>query len=415
MTASIEPNINTPDLQAPPIEATIPIAHPAVPTDAVSDKPVGVPSIDEASPVANVAVDISSFEDVEPEAPAETCPQCHSTEPWGNSSWCLQCGYYPGISEICPQQFDDLAESDAAEGESSADSGPAPMVAPWLMKIIWYNTGLFVVCIAARYYFVFYDSSFRGFTGFFVLLAGFLTVAVNHLRASMDAMQHNAEISPFDMIGSPGEMWRSTISGLPKTAGRLIGATVGFSAMICGGLVIGGIDLSGVWAQEKPPAKKPDVLKKIVSTAVDNKPEENQPETIEEALEQVTTLEEIGEVPLPQPGEPVTCVVYGFLRDGKNDFGRILLAAEIGGKRRHVATMPASAFPQSSREILAARLEPLITDAPSVETQYRATWVRPTIGLRVMFSGWSVLGEMNDATLAPRARRSEPAPLEPNP
>lgn len=346
---------------------------------------------------------------MEVKGPRVTCDKCNSTTPWGESSWCPECGYYPGVSEICPESY----EEPVFDGTQTTVDAEAPMVAPWIMQLIAYNSALYVISIGARYYFEYFDNSFRGLTGLIVLIVGFVTMVINHLRAALDAMQTNCELSPFDMVGSPIEMWRSTIRGLPKTAGRIIWVTMGISAMICGVLVIGGIDLSDAFKHE-PVQKKPDVLKSIISTAVENAPpEEEQPETLEEALEQVRTLEEVGEIPMPQPGEPLTCVVYGFLRDGENDFGRILLAAEIGGARRHVATMPASAFPKSSREILAARLEPLIVEQPSVETQYHATWVRPTIGLRIEFSGWSVLGEMNDPTLAPRAMKNEPPPLEP--
>ena len=346
--------------------------------------------------------------------PDETCPKCHTHDDWGTSSWCPKCGYYPGVSEACPQQAGNSEQPDAEMYETEADSDqPPPMIASWVLQIIWINTGLFVASIAARYYFTYFDNSFRGLSGLIILFIGFLLASFNHIRAALEAMQKNVDLGPLDVLGSPIEMWRPTLAGLPQNAGRLIWGTVGLSAMICGGLVIGGIDISEAFKHKEPPPKKPDVLKNMVSQAVKEAPKDDQPETIEEALEQVATLEEIGDIPLPEPGAPITCVVYGFMRDGEDDFGRILLAAEIGGKRRHVATMPASAFPISSREILAARLEPLIVEQSSVDTQYRATWVRPTIGLRVEFSGWSVLGEMNDPTLAPRSSKNQPPPLEP--
>lgn len=342
------------------------------------------------------------------EVAQDTCPKCLGETQWEKSSWCVHCGYYPGVSEICPSHIDEVSPADT-DVESSAPEVEPPLIAPWVVQLTAYNTALFVASIGARYYFEYFDSSYRGMTGFVLLLVGIVTLCVNHLRAAMDAMQQNCEVGPFDIVGTPIEMWRSTIQGLPKSAGKIIWATMGVSAMICGGVVIGGIDVSDAFKHEKPKHKKPDVLKDIVSNAVANAPQEDQPESLEEALEQVADLEPVVEIPMPEPGDPITCVIYGFLKDGEEDFGRILLAGEIGGKRRHVATLPASVFPQSTRETIAARLTSMVVEKTSVTTRYHATWVRPTIGLRVEFSGWSSSGEMKDPTLVTRAAKT-PAP-----
>ena len=43
---------------------------------------------------------------------AETCPRCHTTQPWGQASWCPCCGYYPAV------------DGAAAGGASWADALP---------------------------------------------------------------------------------------------------------------------------------------------------------------------------------------------------------------------------------------------------------------------------------------------------
>ena len=37
-----------------------------------------------------------------PGAPTGPCPRCQSPDPWGDSAWCLQCGFYPKLGICIP-------------------------------------------------------------------------------------------------------------------------------------------------------------------------------------------------------------------------------------------------------------------------------------------------------------------------
>ena len=105
----------------------------------------------------------------------------------------------------------------------------------------------------------------------------------------------------------------------------------------------------------------------------------------------------------PVPGEPSRVVVYGFMRDGRKDFTRLLLCAEIKGERKHVGTIKAFELPRRTREIITAKLNKLVDERnPGVETPYRgATWVRAGLGFWVVFEKWKN-GEMLNPEIVKR-------------
>ena len=343
-----------------------------------------------------------------PELADAVCPQCHSSTPWREASWCPDCGYYPGVSEIA---WKDPVPEELVE-EEDAPAEERPLLPTWVVQIIAVNSLIVAFAIVARYYFTYFDGSMRGFIAFMMVLIGLGTALTNQVRAGIAAMKKNGEGSLWDAFTSPIEIWRTTLEQLPASGGKLVWALAGITMMLSGQLIVGGIDYAAFFKRDNTVAKKPDFLKEFIASLMAARPKENQPETMEEAMGQFESLaEELEDIQdmVPEEPEPLTCFVYGFMADGSDTFGRLLLGAEIDGEAKHVATINGDDLSENARQKLAFRLSPLITDRTQVSTRYLgATFVHPRVGLNVEFSGWTSSGEMKDAKIS--FSRPEPPP-----
>ena len=178
------------------------------------------------------------------------------------------------------------------------------------------------------------------------------------------------------------------------------------TAMLCAVAVIGGLDFGELLKRDKVKEEKDkpgiiaQVMKQGQQAAGPIKKSEQESEGLEDLRDVKSTLETAMDANLaanlPSPDEPLSCVVYGFMKDGKEDFGRILLAAKIHGKPVHVGVIKGEDLPAHVRKNMAARMADMVTTKPVVAPKYYGTWVRPKIGLPISFSGWSINGELMD-------------------
>lgn len=76
--------------------------------------------------------------------------------------------------------------------------------------------------------------------------------------------------------------------------------------------------------------------------------------------------------------ETVPCVVIGFVPEGKDDFGSLIIASEIEGKLTCVGRV-GSGFDGELRKKLNARLWSSLRQTPVVATKEKGLWVEPTI------------------------------------
>lgn len=338
-------------------------------------------------------------EAAEVQAPEVTCDKCQTTKPWGSSSWCPDCGYYPGVTDI---HGEEQREYVPEEGEVAEQQPLMPM---WLIWAIAGPTTILVAMFCARYYFTFYGGD-RSLFSFVVLLTGIVAFAGAHILTSFKSMQADSNCSPFDMVGRPIEMWRPTIHGLPDTGFRIVSAVSGVTAIISALVITGGIDFGSIflepWVTPDKKAEKKGIVERIMekAPAKDEDPDKSIEEIAEEFTAQPQELDPDMQALLPSPDDPLTCVVYGYMKDGKDDFGRLLLAANVGGTRVHVGTLSASEVPKHVRENLITRLSKLHAGKPAVESRYLGgTWVEPRIGLNIKFDKWTVAGELSNARL----------------
>lgn len=346
-----------------------------------------------------------------------TCAKCGTTTPWKGSSWCPECGYYPGISDAIPEQ----EVVDEVEVEEEVVEQP-PMLPAWVVKSIAGPTAIIVLSIVARYFFTYYGGN-RGIWALLLLFVGAVAFVAAHVRTSLQSMHEKPTLGPFDMIGQPIEMWRPTINGLPFTGDRIAIGVSGLTAVFSALVIIGGIDIGALLHREKVQEDKdaPGPIAMLMSfgkSMVDKveQPQEpddvdvdiNDPESMKQALGKIVPIIDEEETPmsakkqklLPSPSKPLRCYVYGYMKDGKEDFGRILLAADVKGVGVHVATLDATDIPEHARKNMAVQFENLLTDKPAVQSSYFGTWVKPKIRLPIRFTGWSARGELLNPELA---------------
>lgn len=327
--------------------------------------------------------------------PDETCAKCHTTASWGSSSWCPDCGYYPGISDALPEHEREVDPNALVEEQTVAEK--QPLLAQWIILAIAGPTTILVLSIAARYYFTYFGGD-RSLFSFIMFLLGIVSFVGAHVLTSIRAMQADSGVTPFDVIGKPIEMWRPTIQDLPKTGNRIVFGVCGVTAIISALVITGGIDFGSIfanpWVERKE--EKAGVISRLMHSApeADGDPDKTMEETLEELAPIPQELDEATQALLPSADKPLTCVVYGYMKDGENDFGRLLLAANIGGQRVHVGTMDAKNLPDHVRQNLASRLRKLERSKRSVDSRYNGTWVEPSIGLNISFDSWSISGEL---------------------
>lgn len=334
------------------------------------------------------------------------CPKCKSTTPWNTSSWCPDCGYYPGVSDLRPEFEQPVVEEVQAEPQA-----PPPLMPPWMAQAMVSTTCILIASACTRYYFTFYGGD-RGLVAFLVLVAGTFLAIGTQFKVTFASAQQDTDISPLDAIGKPVEVWRSTLEQLPETGGRITAMACGLTAMFAAVVVIGGIDFESLFEREAA-KKKPEPTMGIMSRmlgaaatmAPPPKPDDEQPETLEEALYALGPIVDelkAGSLNLvPSPLEPLRCIVYGFLRDGKSGF-RLLLAADVAGERVHVGEVESRDLPEHVRVNLREKLNNMaVIDRPIVKSRYRGTWVKPTVALSMKFQSWSAQGTMVSPELAP--------------
>ena len=142
-----------------------------------------------------------------PPAAGEDCPKCGSDTPWGRSSWCPDCGYFPKAG------FE-------GTGIVEEDDGPPPTLLSvfpaWVLPTLTAAIGIFISSVITR--FVFHDALQRSLVAMTQLLVFTATAFAVHSRASYIAMQTGKGWMAFV---NPGETWAMMLGRMPATR-RLI-------------------------------------------------------------------------------------------------------------------------------------------------------------------------------------------------
>jgi hypothetical protein len=196
------------------------------------------------------------------ETEVAACSACGSTEPWGQTSWCPDCGYYPAMGGV-------TGKSELAEG-LPADVEPIDwktVIPPWAWVLLG---GMGVVLVASIFARVVTPVAgpTRLIWSLAQIFAGLVFLGVGQFSAYFFAVSGSDKFGPFDIAMKPIGIWKPALTQLPLHAWRVWLAGWGLTAIMGAILVVGGIRFSAIfddWGFEQPAQK--NLVEAIVSEA----------------------------------------------------------------------------------------------------------------------------------------------------
>jgi len=325
-----------------------------------------------------------------------TCSECGTDEPWGLSSWCPQCGFYPKLGK-CVGHDDFHPET---------ETKPQPQTI-WQLIPEW-GWILAIGTIAAIGLSVgglFYCSSATELSLWTLTQAtvGLILFMVGQVIVYLQAVSKSADFSMMSIFLTPLKIWGPTIRCFPKGAWKLDLAVWGLTLVVGAFAIVGGFEFSSLF-KDWGIRKSADV--NLVATIVDrakNADGEGGAENLEEALndfaggseeEKEKAKEKAKELAaaLPKEAAPTLiefdCLVLGYttLSNGKID--TILLAASHKKQLAYAGTIDAAAIPEEVLKAWQTQLPSLKQSTPFVKMTRSANWLKPRITLKVASKGW---------------------------
>lgn len=392
-------------------------------------------------------------------APGETCPRCHTTTSWGESSWCPDCGYYP------------IVDAGAAEGESWSDTLPeAPQevedtrtalqsIPMWFWGMITGIVGIVLFSVAIRICFPGEEGEkIRGTITLIQLTIGGISAITAHIIATRFAMANDRRINLFDFVIAWFAIWQPTIIALPKTCLRLLSVVWGTIAVITAVAIIGGVDWSAAFrpAHEGPNLKPMNVIGAVAGAAKAQAAQNgDDPKNMDDALGDLAggveemsgdvggggnakslseAFDELGDVEsgidqmassvtnnlgvdgklsdlspedlakkmdeaIEKPRRNLECFVYGVVTNARKVPTSFLFAAEVDGVNRHVVEMTAAEVGKQNYRKLVVKLGKAIQKTPQIDTDREAIWVKPVATCRLSFTGVTEEQELDEAKI----------------
>lgn len=351
------------------------------------------------------------LQDIQNSQPKPTCTECGTYEPWGLSSWCPKCGYYPALGKCVGQ----------VELQEQQDLKPEPQTI-WEIIPAWgwvLGAGAIAVVglsIGAR----FYCSSAAELCLWTLTQAtiGFLMFMIAHMIVYLNAVSRSVEFGILSIIMSPLKIWRPTVMKFPAGAWKLDMAVWGVTAVICAFAIVGGFEFNSLF---KDWGVRKSANVNLVATIVDQakNAEGDGAEDLEGALNDfaggseetpdkmaekataaaanvASTLPEVEPEPESEPEETAKapllefdCLLLGYsaLPNGKID--SVLIASSYNNKLVYAGMIMGSDIPEEVRLEWESRLPKLRQRKPFVKNKQVATWIKPRITLKVASEGWN--------------------------
>jgi len=343
--------------------------------------------------------------------PGETCPRCHTTEPWGHDSWCPNCGFYPsvdsdGINDDSWQDQIPVEEEPVPEGNLFA-SLPA-----WFWIMMGGAASILVAGLGVRTQAA-QQESLRGTIALSTLGIGFTAIGVAHLLALIYAMKHDRRVRLTDAMVAWFTIWQPTITQLPASRGRVWSLSWGVTSLITAVLIIGGIDYNAPFRTDGPTQTKSHGNKAIqaVTGAAKAAGQQNPADNMKQALGQLSdpnmmsesggagsmkdavngltgTPEELAGLTADEQeaaNEAMLCVVYGMLMDDQETPAGFLFAGKADSRYQHIAAINAEDLPARDYKRLATRLSRRIRNDSAIPSSLDAVWVDPVLVCRIRY------------------------------
>ncbi len=348
-----------------------------------------------ANEAAGVAVEGGVFTESSPQR-ANACSHCGADMRGTRASWCLSCGFYPGLNLF--------VEVDRVEATAAVDHE-----APWWKQLrlprwaVTFLIGLMVVIgasITVRLLSSEDEGGLRMWWAFAQLGLGVSALLVAHFMAFLHALMEDAHLGVLDIVLKPAAIWTETIRDLPETSRRVTSGGWGFAAALCALVVVGGIPYSKLWNWgDVPKRSNLNLVHSIVEHAreVEGTGEEDLGASIEDFTGRAGEVDAdaLKELEKPSRPEAVDCVILGFVPLGQDDFKALVLGTVVEGQLRIVGQVT-DGISADVRVELNQRMREIRRKTPFVRSSTTAVWLEPVLTCNVGFSGWSESGKLRE-------------------
>lgn len=319
-----------------------------------------------------------------------TCSECGTHEPWGLSSWCPKCGYYPALGKC-------VGQPDLPAG---AEEKPQPqtiweLIPEWAWVLGLGVIGSIGLSIAGR--FLTQNPAELCLWTLTQASAGALMFLIGQFIAYLYAVSKSAEFGILSIVLNPFKIWRPTISRFPEGAWKLDIAVWGLTLTVGAFAIVGGFEFDSLfddWGVRK--TANVNLVSSIVDQAKEH--EGDGADNLEDALNDFAGgTEEEGKEMIPEE-EGTTgqlpefdCLLVGYttLPDGRID--SVLLASSFNKKLTYAGKLNATDIPAEVLEEWQQRLPKLEQFAPfvKVKTKGPTTWIKPKITVNIASKGWA--------------------------
>ncbi|WP_299459425.1 hypothetical protein [uncultured Gimesia sp.] len=318
-----------------------------------------------------------------------TCSECGTYEPWGLSSWCPQCGYYPKLGRCVGQ----------SETQQQGQAKPQPqtvweLIPQWGWILAIGSLAAIGLSVGGRFY-----CASPGELCLWTLTqatVGLILFMIGHVVVYLNAVSKSFEFGMMSIFLTPLKIWRPTIRRFPVGAWKLDLAIWGLTLMVGAFAIVGGFEFNSLfqdWGVRK--SANVNLLASVVDQA---KEAEGGAENLEDALNDFAGgTDKAAEValPLPAPEEAAPklteydCLLVGYTTLPSGKIESVLLAASHNKQLVYAGSIDVNEIPEEVLEEWKNRLPSLKQSTPFVKVRKSATWIKPKITLKVASEGWS--------------------------
>ena len=298
----------------------------------------------------------------------DACLNCGSQEPWGASSWCPACGYYPALGGTSLKSAEEVEADGKANGPAweTLHEGPSNLweaTPPWawtalggVILILFANLGLrFLVAKASD----------RTLLTLGECSLGFLVASLAHGSAYLFAACLTDKFGPFDFFMKPIELWKPTFHQLPEGARRVWFMAWGTTAIFAALFIVSGFAFESLfddWGFETP--ERTNVPQEFVK-------------------------KEKAEVQLLE----TRCVIIGYTLSEKGELSTLILASAPRGRMAYVGVLSQPDLPEENRAEVLKELQSLPNRGACYLQQgvplKQAIWVEPQLLCLVEHQSWT--------------------------
>lgn len=343
-----------------------------------------------------------------------TCSECGTYEPWGLSSWCPQCGFYPKLGRR-------VGQTDM-QGQS-LEQHPQPeniweLIPAWGWVLGVGTVAAIGLSVGGRFYCE--DPGQLCLWTIAQATVGLMMFLIGHFTAYLNAVSRSADFSILSIIVTPFKIWRPAILRFPQGAWKIDLAVWGLTLVVGAFAIVGGFEFNSLfkdWGVKK--TANVNLLASVVDQAKSAE-DEGGADNIEEALNDFAggTEEEkaasakaaaakaaaSAAVAPEKEKEPKTepdpelqtvpmkeydCLVVGYSALPNGTIDAVLLASSYNKHLVYAGYIRGSDLPEEIRLEWQKRLPRLKQKQPFVKTSQVATWIKPKITLKVSSEGWT--------------------------